>query len=84
MFVFLKLSRLLEKTVDYFRNTYQYIARLWSDVLAARSAGTPLLSFLMQNVLAERYPEVAGYRVMRRDYNLHQHNVYVLWQLAGQ
>ncbi|NJD09904.1 MAG: MBL fold metallo-hydrolase [Gemmatimonadetes bacterium] len=71
-------------TVDYFRNTHQYLARLWSDVQAARQAGTPLLSFLLQNVLAERYPEVAGYRVMRRDYNLHQHNVYVLWQLAGQ
>ena len=70
-------------TVDYFRNTHQYLARLWSDVQAARRAGTPLLSFLMQNVLAERYPEVAGYRVMRRDYSLHQHNVYVLWQLAG-
>lgn len=70
-------------TVAYFRNTYQYLSRLWSDVQAARSAGTPMLTFLMQNVLSERYPEVADYRVLRRDYNLHQHNVYVLWQLAG-
>ena len=68
-------------TVEHFRNSYAYLARLSDDVRAAKSAGTPLLSFLMQNVFAERYPEVAAYRVIRRDYNLHQHNIYVLWYL---
>jgi hypothetical protein len=69
-------------TVEYFRNTYQYVSRLWADIRAARAAGTPLLTFLMQNVLRDAYPEVAGYQVMRREYNLHQQNVNLLWQLA--
>lgn len=70
-------------TVDQFRGMYQYLSRLWNDVRDARDAGTPLRMFLMQNVFKERYPEVADYSYIRRDYNLHQHNIYVLWQLAG-
>jgi cyclase len=70
-------------TVDHFRGMYRYLSRLWSDVQAAKEAGTPLVRFLMQNVFAERYPEVADFNFIRRDYNLHQHNIYVLWQLAG-
>jgi glyoxylase-like metal-dependent hydrolase (beta-lactamase superfamily II) len=70
-------------TVEQFRGMYEYLSRLWTDVSAAREAGTPLVRFLMQNVFAERYPEVADFNVVRRDYNLHQHNIYILWQLAG-
>jgi glyoxylase-like metal-dependent hydrolase (beta-lactamase superfamily II) len=70
-------------TVDQFRNMYQYLSRLWADVQAAKETDTPLLRFLMQNVFAERYPEVADFNFIRRDYNLHQHNIYVLWSLAG-
>ncbi len=70
-------------TVDQFRGMYQYLSRLWTDVQAAKDAGTPLRTFLMRNVFKERYPEVADYNFIRRDYNLHQHNIYVLWQLAG-
>jgi glyoxylase-like metal-dependent hydrolase (beta-lactamase superfamily II) len=71
-------------TVEDFRGMYEYVSRLWSDVQAARQAGTSLERFLMGNVFEERYPEVAEYRHIRRDYNLHQHNIYVLWQLAGR
>ncbi len=71
-------------TVDQFRGMYQYVSRVWEDVQGARSAGTPLLRFLMGNVFAERYPEVAGFRHIRQEYNLHQHNIYVLWGLAGE
>ncbi len=71
-------------TVDQFRGMYQYLSRLWIDVQDARDAGTSLRRFLMQNVFAERYPEVADYTYIRREYNLHQHNIYVLWQLAGR
>ncbi len=70
-------------TVDDFRGMYQYLSRLWSDVRAAKEAGTSLRRFLMGNVFAERYPEIAGYNIIRRDYNLHQHNVYMLWGIAG-
>lgn len=70
-------------TVNQFQGMYQYLSRLWEDVQAARKAGTPLRTFLMRSVFAERYPEVADYNYIRREYNLHQHNVYILWQLAG-
>jgi len=71
-------------TLDHLREMYQYLSRLWTDVQAAKDAGTPLVRFLMQNVFTERYPEVADYTYIRRDYNLHQHNIYILWQLAGR
>jgi cyclase len=71
-------------TVDQFRGMYEYLSRLWTDVQEARDAGTTLVRFLMQNVFAERYPEVAEFNYIRREYNLHQHNIYVLWQLAGE
>jgi glyoxylase-like metal-dependent hydrolase (beta-lactamase superfamily II) len=70
-------------TVDQFREMYEYLSRLWGDVKAAREEGMPLRTFLMRNVFAERYPEVADYNFVRRDYNLHQHNIYILWQVAG-
>jgi hypothetical protein len=63
---------------------YQYLSRLWADVQAARAAGTTQMRFMARNVFAERYPEVADYNYIRRDFNLHQHNIYVLWQLAGR
>jgi cyclase len=71
-------------TVDQFRGMYQYLSRLWSDVQDARNAGTSLARFLMQNVFKERYPEVADFNYILREYNLHQHNVYMLWTLAGE
>lgn len=71
-------------TVDQFRGMYAYFSRAWDDVRDARATGTPLVRFLLQNVFAERYPEVAGYNFVRRDYNLHQHNVTMLWQAAGR
>ena len=69
-------------TVNDFRGIYRYMTRLWADVKAARDADTPLVMFLMQNVFKERYPEVADYTYIIGDYNLHQHNIYMLWQLA--
>ena len=71
-------------TVEQFREMYQYLSRLWADVQAAREAGTPLVRFLIGNDFKQRYPEVADYNYIRREYNLHQHNIYVLWQLAGR
>jgi glyoxylase-like metal-dependent hydrolase (beta-lactamase superfamily II) len=69
-------------TMEQFRGMYQYFSRLWEDIEAAKEAGTTLLRFLMQYVFEDRYPEVADFNVIRRDYNMHQHNVYVLWFLA--
>ncbi len=71
-------------TVDGFREMYEYFSRLWADVRAARDEDTSLVRFLMRNVFEERYPEVAEYTHIRRDYNFHQHNIYMLWQLAGR
>jgi glyoxylase-like metal-dependent hydrolase (beta-lactamase superfamily II) len=69
-------------TVDGFREMYAYFSRLWADVQTARDEDTSLVRFLMRNVFEERYPEVAEYTHIRRDYNFHQHNIYMLWQLA--
>ena len=63
---------------------HQYLTRLWSDVRAAREAGMPLMRFLLRQNFRERYPEVAEYRFISRDYNFHQHNVYMLWQVASR
>ncbi len=68
-------------TVDGFREMYEYLSGLWADVQAAKEEETPLVTFLMRNLFKERYPEVADYTYIRRDYNLHQHNIYMLWQL---
>jgi glyoxylase-like metal-dependent hydrolase (beta-lactamase superfamily II) len=70
-------------TVESFCDMYEYFSRLWTDVQAARGADTPLVMFLMDNVFTERYPEVADYTHIVREYNFHQHNIYMLWQLAG-
>jgi glyoxylase-like metal-dependent hydrolase (beta-lactamase superfamily II) len=70
-------------TVEEFRGMYQYLSRLWSDVQSAREEGLHLLRFLRQSRFAERYPEVADFNYIRSEINLHQHNIYVLWQLAG-
>lgn len=70
-------------TVEQFRGMYAYLARLWEDVQGARGEGIPLLRFLVGNVFAERYPEVADFNHIRMEYNLHQHNVYTLWGLVG-
>ena len=70
-------------TVEQFRGMYAYMSRLREDVRAARESGTGIVRFLMQNVFAERYPEVADFRHIMREYNLHQHNVYTMWYLAG-
>ena len=71
-------------TVEEFRGMYQYLSRLWTDVETAREAGIQVVRFLMQNDFAERYPEVAEFNFTIGDYNRHQHNVYVLWELAGR
>jgi glyoxylase-like metal-dependent hydrolase (beta-lactamase superfamily II) len=71
-------------SVEQFRGMHLYLSRLWADVRAAREADTPLLRFLMGNVFTERYPEVADFSFIRGDYNLHQHNIYVLWELMGE
>jgi glyoxylase-like metal-dependent hydrolase (beta-lactamase superfamily II) len=71
-------------TAEGFREMYQYLSRLWADVKAARAAGTTQIRFMARSVFAERYPEVADYNYIRRDFNLHQHNIYVLWHLAGR
>ena len=69
-------------TVEQFREMHQYLTRLWTDVRAAREAGMPLMRFLLRQNFRQRYPEVADYRFISRDYNFHQHNVYMLWHLA--
>ncbi|KPK61984.1 MAG: hypothetical protein AMS21_08440, partial [Gemmatimonas sp. SG8_38_2] len=71
-------------TVEGFRDMYEYLSHLWADVQAAKEGETSLVRFLMRNVFKERYPEVADYTYIRRDYNLHQHNIYMLWQLEGR
>ena len=70
-------------TVEQFRGMYAYMSRLAADVGTARSSGTGILRFLMQNAFAERYPEVAEFNHVRREINLHQHNVYTLWYLGA-
>jgi glyoxylase-like metal-dependent hydrolase (beta-lactamase superfamily II) len=70
-------------TVADFNALNQYVSRLWADVQVARQAGTDLVRFLMQHSLKERYPEVADYTYIIGDYNVHQHNVYMLWQAVG-
>lgn len=70
-------------TVEQFRGMRAYLSRLWADVRAARDAYVSLMQFLSRNVFAERYPEVATFRHLRGEYNLHQHNVYVLWYLSA-
>lgn len=70
--------------VEQFRGMYAYVSRLWEDVRAARTSGSGVVPFLMQNVFAERYPEVAGFRHVIREYNLHQHNLYTLWYLSSE
>lgn len=69
-------------TVEQFRGMYAYLSRLSSDVRTAKASGTGIVRFLMQNAFAERYPEVAEFRHVRREYNLHQHNIYTMWYLA--
>jgi glyoxylase-like metal-dependent hydrolase (beta-lactamase superfamily II) len=70
-------------TVEEFRGLHAYLSRLWEDVQEAREAGMAMLQFLRGNVFADRYPEVADFNYIRMDYNLHQHNIYTLWGLAG-
>jgi glyoxylase-like metal-dependent hydrolase (beta-lactamase superfamily II) len=70
-------------TMEQFRGMYHYLSRLRDDVEAAQEAGQPLLRFLMDNSFQERYPEVADFNFIRRDYNLHQHNIYMMWGLVG-
>jgi cyclase len=70
-------------TVDQFRGMHEYFQRLWADVREARASGTPLIRFLIENVFDQRYPEVADFNFVRRDYNFHQHNIYVLWGFAA-
>ena len=69
--------------VEEFRGMHAYLSRLWSDVRAAREADLGIVRFLMQNSFAERYPEVADFNHIRGEYNIHQHNIYMLWSLAG-
>lgn len=71
-------------TPEQFRGMYAYVSRLWADVREARDSGVGVVRFLMRSALAERYPEVADFRYMRGDLNLHQHNVYTLWYLADK
>lgn len=71
-------------TVEQFDGMYLYLSRLWEDVQTARGDGTGILRFLMGNVFQERYPEVADFNFIRMDYNLHQHNIYMMWELAGE
>jgi glyoxylase-like metal-dependent hydrolase (beta-lactamase superfamily II) len=70
-------------TVQQFRGMYAYLSRLRDDVTAAREAGTSLLRFMIGNVFRDRYPEVADFNFIQQDYNLHQHNIYMMWDLVG-
>lgn len=65
--------------VDQFKGMYAYLSRLWEDIQAAREAHLPMRRFFMQHSFSERYPEVAAFNFAQGDYNLHQHNIYVLW-----
>jgi cyclase len=70
-------------TLEDFKGMYAYVSRLWSDVKAAKASGRSVLQFMAGHDFAERYPEVASFRHMRGEYNIHQHNIYMLWQLAN-
>jgi glyoxylase-like metal-dependent hydrolase (beta-lactamase superfamily II) len=69
-------------SVEEFRGMYSYLHRLWTDVREARAAETALLRFMRENLFQERYPEVADFNRFQMDYNLHQHNIYVMWGFA--
>jgi glyoxylase-like metal-dependent hydrolase (beta-lactamase superfamily II) len=69
-------------SVEQFRGMYAYLDRLWADVKEARAAEKPLLRFMMENDFRQRYPEVADFNFAVQDYNLHQHNIYMLWGFA--
>jgi glyoxylase-like metal-dependent hydrolase (beta-lactamase superfamily II) len=71
-------------TVEEFGAMHDYFHRLWEDVSEAKANGKPLLRFMRETVFGQRYPEVADFNFVQQDYNLHQHNIYVLWGLAGE
>ena len=73
----------LPVSVQDFRAMYDYLSELWGDILAAREAGTTLEAFLRNSFFTDRFPEIAHFRYLYRDFNFHQHNIYILWQLAG-
>ncbi|MFC1529605.1 MBL fold metallo-hydrolase [Gemmatimonadota bacterium] len=70
-------------TVKEFRASYGYLSRLWEMVCEAKEAGTGLERFLIGGSFKEQFPEVAEYRYLYNDLNFHQHNVTMMWQVAG-
>ncbi|MFC1627694.1 MBL fold metallo-hydrolase [Gemmatimonadota bacterium] len=70
-------------TVEEFRATYGYLSQLWEAVCEAKEAGTGLERFLVGSSFKEQFPEVAEYRYLYGDLNFHQHNITMMWQLAG-
>jgi glyoxylase-like metal-dependent hydrolase (beta-lactamase superfamily II) len=70
-------------TVEEFRASYGYLSQLWDAVCEAQEAGIGLERFLIGSDFKEQFPEVAEYRYLYRDLNFHQHNVTMMWQLAG-
>ncbi|MFC1545739.1 MBL fold metallo-hydrolase [Gemmatimonadota bacterium] len=70
-------------SVEEFRASYGYLSRLWDDVCSAKEAGTGLERFMIGHSFKEQYPEVAEYRYLYQDLNFHQHNVTMMWLLAG-
>jgi glyoxylase-like metal-dependent hydrolase (beta-lactamase superfamily II) len=74
----------IDLSVSQFRAMQEYLSGLLRDARAARKAGTALEPFLMNWSLEERYPEVAKLNYLYGELNFHQHNVYIMWQLAGR
>ncbi len=70
-------------TVGEFRASYGYLSQLWEAVCEAKEADTGLERFLIGSSFKEQYPEVAEYRYIYNDLNFHQHNVTMMWLLAG-
>ncbi len=71
-------------TFEQFRDNYTYLARVWDDVRAARSAGTDLETFLAGYGFETHFPELAGTRSKAGDMDLHEMNIRACWDLVGR
>ncbi len=71
-------------TFEQFEGYFLYFDRLWTDVRAARSAGTDLESFIAGYGFAEHFPELSDTRHLVGDRDLHDNNIRVFWEQAGR
>jgi glyoxylase-like metal-dependent hydrolase (beta-lactamase superfamily II) len=69
---------------EQFRDYHTYLDRVWTDVRAARSAGTDLETFLAGYGFEAHFPELAGTRSKAGEMDLHEMNIRACWDLAGR